>query len=229
MTEYVCNVCNKTYIKKHAYDKHITYCKDTSGDIIMTQPLSSTYKKKTIPKALKIKVWNKYIGEEIGKAKCCCCELTDITQSKFHCGHILSEVNGGELHIDNLKPICESCNKSMGVTNMVDFKKQLISNDMTVDTTANTINDKLNSIIKQYNDIYNHVMQRRVDLNISDRSSGYELIISGFDSSNNIDLDTHRIFLDTYVRNQIKMEPHEYKTISLMDKNTFISTIIKLF
>ena len=49
----------------------------------------------------------------IGKYKCCCCELTDITQSKFHCGHIISEVNGGELHVDNLKPICARCNLSM--------------------------------------------------------------------------------------------------------------------
>jgi len=45
--------------------------------------------KKTIPKALKIAVWNKYIGEEIGKAKCSCCNITDITQLKFHTGHII--------------------------------------------------------------------------------------------------------------------------------------------
>lgn len=43
-------------------------------------------KKKTIPKSLKIAVWNKYIGEDIGKAKCLCCNLTDITQLKFHTG-----------------------------------------------------------------------------------------------------------------------------------------------
>ena len=40
--------------------------------------LVSKYKKTTIPKALKIAVWNKYIGEEIGKSKCLCCNLTDI-------------------------------------------------------------------------------------------------------------------------------------------------------
>lgn len=63
-------------------------------------------KKKAIPKALKIAVWNKYIGEEIGKAKCLCCNITDITQLKFHAGHIIAEANNGLINIDNLKPIC---------------------------------------------------------------------------------------------------------------------------
>jgi hypothetical protein len=79
-------------------------------------------KKKTIPKSLKIAVWNKYIGEDIGKAKCLCCNLTDITQLKFHTGHIIAEVNGGDINIDNLRPICETCNKSMGTKNMDEFK-----------------------------------------------------------------------------------------------------------
>ena len=79
-------------------------------------------KKKTIPKSLKIAVQNKYIGEDIGKAKCLCCNLTDITQLKFHTGHIIAEVNGGDINIDNLRPICETCNKSMGTKNMDEFK-----------------------------------------------------------------------------------------------------------
>ncbi len=78
-------------------------------------------KKKSIPSTLKRKVWNKHIGEDIGKSKCLCCKLTDITQLSFHCGHITSEKNGGELKMDNLKPICQSCNSSMGTTNMDEF------------------------------------------------------------------------------------------------------------
>jgi 5-methylcytosine-specific restriction endonuclease McrA len=80
-------------------------------------------KKKSIPLALKRKVWNKYITEEIGKAKCLCCNLTDITQTTFSCGHIISEFNGGEIKLDNLKPICTSCNSSMGTKNMDEFIK----------------------------------------------------------------------------------------------------------
>lgn len=75
-------------------------------------------RKKSIPAALKRKVWNKWVGEEIGKTKCLCCQLTEITQMSFHCGHIIAEANGGHLKMDNLKPICSSCNSSMGTTNM---------------------------------------------------------------------------------------------------------------
>jgi 5-methylcytosine-specific restriction endonuclease McrA len=87
--------------------------------------IKKKYKKKAIPLALKKLVWNKYIGEEIGKAKCLCCGLTDISQISFNCGHIVAEVNGGNMCIDNLMPICQNCNSSMGSTNLLEFKKML--------------------------------------------------------------------------------------------------------
>jgi len=84
-----------------------------------------TLRKKPIPKALKCAVWEKYVGEDIGKILCMCCEITEITQMKFHCGHIIAEAMGGETNVNNLLPICESCNKSMGTKNLNDFKKLL--------------------------------------------------------------------------------------------------------
>jgi len=77
--------------------------------------------KKTISATLKRLVWNTNIGEEIGKTKCLCCKSTDITQMSFHCGHVVAEINGGELIVSNLKPICQNCNSSMGTKNMNDF------------------------------------------------------------------------------------------------------------
>jgi hypothetical protein len=81
------------------------------------------YKKKAIPIALKIQVWNKWIGEEIGKHKCLCCKTIDIIQMSFHCGHINPECRGGETILSNLKPICKTCNLSMGTKNMDEFMK----------------------------------------------------------------------------------------------------------
>jgi 5-methylcytosine-specific restriction endonuclease McrA len=78
-------------------------------------------KRKTIPLALKRSVWNKYIGEEIGKTSCLCCKITDISQMNFSCGHIVSVYNGGDINLENLKPICVSCNSSMGTQNMDEF------------------------------------------------------------------------------------------------------------
>ena len=81
-------------------------------------------KKKSIPLTLKRLVWNKHIGEKIGKSLCLCCKLVEITQLSFSCGHIISEFNGGKITLDNLKPICVSCNSSMGTRNMNDFIKE---------------------------------------------------------------------------------------------------------
>lgn len=81
-------------------------------------------KKKSIPLTLKRNVWNKHIGEAIGKTLCLCCKLTEITQLNFSCGHIISEFNDGKLKLDNLKPICVSCNSSIGTKNMDDFIKE---------------------------------------------------------------------------------------------------------
>jgi hypothetical protein len=82
-------------------------------------------KKKPISATMKRLVWNKWIGEEIGKAKCLCCNLTAITQLSFNCGHIIAEFNGGETTVSNLKPICQNCNSSMRTKNMQDFMQTL--------------------------------------------------------------------------------------------------------
>jgi hypothetical protein len=80
-------------------------------------------KKKTIPSTVKRLVWHRYIGEEKGKSKCMCCDTTEITQLSFHCGHVIPEAHGGEIVVENLRPICQNCNSSMGTMNMNDFMK----------------------------------------------------------------------------------------------------------
>lgn len=81
-------------------------------------------KKQTIPKKIRQLVWNNYIGESIGKHPCLCCQVTDVTQMNFQCGHIISEYNGGKCTVNNLLPICNLCNTSMGRTNMDVFMKK---------------------------------------------------------------------------------------------------------
>jgi hypothetical protein len=81
-------------------------------------------KKQNIPKRIKRLVWDNYIGEDFGKGKCQCCFVAKICQMDFQCGHIVSEYNGGGVTVDNLKPICASCNNSMGTTNMDVFMRR---------------------------------------------------------------------------------------------------------
>ena len=80
-------------------------------------------KKKSIPLPLKSLVWNKIIGEEKGIGNCYCCK-TKIRQISFHCGHIVSEKNGGPTVVDNLVPLCQMCNSSVGTQNLNDFMKK---------------------------------------------------------------------------------------------------------
>ena len=78
-------------------------------------------KKQSIPKNVRIIVWNHYIGEDIIKHKCLCCKKVTISNTNFEVGHVLSEKCGGTHEINNLRPICFSCNHSMGSENMIDF------------------------------------------------------------------------------------------------------------
>ena len=125
-------------------------------------------KKKTISKALRIQVWNKEFTENVGKSFCKCCEITEITQLKFHCGHIIAEAMGGTTTLNNLTPICESCNKSMSTKNLHDFKATLKDTD--VDMID--VNEKNNiNIIKQnyYKllDLYEIIKKYRIKFNIN--------------------------------------------------------------
>ena len=42
----------------------------------------------------------------------------------FHCGHVIPECKGGKTNLSNLKPICQTCNLSMGTKNMDEFMKK---------------------------------------------------------------------------------------------------------
>lgn len=88
----------------------------------MNKTIKKDYTKKKIPQALRNSVWITYMGE-IYMGKCYCCGVENISHANFACGHVISEKNGGKTILDNLRPVCVSCNSSMCITNMNDFKK----------------------------------------------------------------------------------------------------------
>lgn len=77
----------------------------------------------SISAALRNAVWINYIGNEKGTSICYCCELQPIDRGNYECGHVISKNEGGPTVLDNLRPICGLCNKSMGTKNMNNFKK----------------------------------------------------------------------------------------------------------
>jgi len=99
-----------------------------NGNGSITPTGSSPYKKATIPLKLRMTVWKKrnlaFDGE------CYCCKQI-LLYENFESGHIQAEINGGETILSNLEPICSSCNKSMGRTNMLEFMEKLGTNTST--------------------------------------------------------------------------------------------------
>jgi len=92
--------------------------------------MNEKYKKKSIPKSLKKLCWDIHVGGHVGTTKCLCCKHQEIRQIEFHCGHVVSEKNGGEMTIDNLRPICAQCNLSMGMKNMNEFMRCFEKNEI---------------------------------------------------------------------------------------------------
>ena len=84
-----------------------------------TPPKKQTEKttlKKKIGKVVRQQCWCKRNGRSLdGK---CYCYKRNITYDEFECGHIHPESQGGGTLLNNLEPICRTCNRSMGTTNM---------------------------------------------------------------------------------------------------------------
>ena len=79
-----------------------------------------TTRKATIPKALREHVWRVYNSTNFS-AKCYIQWCSNIvTPFNFEVGHNVPESKGGTLDISNLRPICASCNRSMGNAYTID-------------------------------------------------------------------------------------------------------------
>lgn len=79
--------------------------------------------RKAIPKAVRDMVWDFYIGTDKGRSKCFCCNNHEVAQNNFECGHVIADKKGGASSVQNLRPVCSLCNKSMQTTNMIKFIK----------------------------------------------------------------------------------------------------------
>jgi 5-methylcytosine-specific restriction endonuclease McrA len=78
-------------------------------------------KRFSIPKELRSKCWEQYNDSLNGKCYVCC---NSLRYTEMHAGHVNPVYYGGKNTIDNLRPICLSCNLSMGTQNLYDFKNK---------------------------------------------------------------------------------------------------------
>ena len=131
---------------------------------------------------LKKQCWDYWIGENIGKTNCLCCQKNPIYQMSFTAGHILAHVNGGPNAKENLRPICQSCNNTMGTKHMDDYMKlnnlQLKSKDQIQDEHHFIKTEELrkiieglkfdNDVLKKNNDDYfKKIVEQEIIMSIS--------------------------------------------------------------
>jgi len=77
--------------------------------------------RKTIPKKIRGEAWKLQFGDST-KGACFCCKKELDVFDDWHAGHIVSHAEGGTDTASNLRPLCGSCNLSMGTENMDVFK-----------------------------------------------------------------------------------------------------------
>lgn len=120
------NYANEIKKMKSDKDTYLQKLKIKFNDVLQQHGHKSLSlsKRKTIPAPLKRDCWNKWIGPNVAHTYCLCCNQHKISMNDFEAGHVISDAEGGELSVDNLKPICSKCNKSMGKKNMNDFIKE---------------------------------------------------------------------------------------------------------
>lgn len=92
-----------------------------------------SHKRTSCPKAVKETVWKKYIGNKMnGKCYVCSCP---ITYTNFEVGHNKAHSKGGKWSVLNCRPVCRTCNRSMGSMSIEAFKKKYFTKKPTKRTT----------------------------------------------------------------------------------------------
>jgi len=112
-----------------------------------SKKLDGIYHKKKIPKKVKEEVWFTIFGK-IYESKCYISWCSNkINVFNYHVGHDIPESKGGTDEINNLKPICDRCNLSMGHNYTIKEWNYKFNKSTNIETKF--INDK--NDIKYYN------------------------------------------------------------------------------
>lgn len=77
--------------------------------------------KTPIPIIVRQQVWKKVNKSEADIGRCYTCK-SDLLYPNMECGHIKAHALGGSDCVDNLMPVCKSCNKDMGIMDLHEYK-----------------------------------------------------------------------------------------------------------
>ena len=77
-------------------------------------------------------MWEKYFGPI--NMKCPLCNINDISPLTCEIGHDLADSKGGSKTLDNVMPICRTCNSDQSNLTFAEFKRILPSTKITFET-----------------------------------------------------------------------------------------------
>lgn len=108
--------CYKSMWEKIPKPTRAAYYKDCFSSLYsIVETVESDVFEVKISKKLKHEVWVHWF-KELTVASCPC--GNSISDEDNHCGHIVARSKGGKTDIENLRPICASCNLRMRTRNM---------------------------------------------------------------------------------------------------------------
>ena len=87
-----------------------------------------TLKRSSIPKARRDELWIKYFGTSYN-GRCLICDKEFKIVDNWEAGHVVPSSKGGSDNLDNLRPICRDCNRSMGCMNMITWAEHHYPNN----------------------------------------------------------------------------------------------------
>lgn len=80
------------------------------------------HERKVIPAVIREKVWRKHAPNvNHFEGECYVCNK-QLDYRNMECGHIVAHSLGGKEDLDNLMPICKTCNREMGIMNLNEYK-----------------------------------------------------------------------------------------------------------
>jgi len=101
-----------------------------------------------VPKAVKDATWKKYMSNK-NEGKCYCCGIETISVFNFEIGHNKARSKGGGNQIENLRPICKTCNTSMGTQSIESFRKKHFTSNRPKRTTSPSSTTKRKLVTRQ--------------------------------------------------------------------------------
>ena len=108
-------------------------------------PSDSSRARCAIPKKLRRKVWAKCNKGDTFHGVCYVCNET-LDYEHMECGHDVPHVLGGKADLENLYPLCKTCNRDMGIQRLHTYRKRVRSENTTTHTDVTNQDEEMNDI-----------------------------------------------------------------------------------